>query len=63
MAYLPEVRLRRAHRTLLESDVSTVTGGTPLGFGNLGRFAAMHADRYRETPRETLRRNTFRRSA
>jgi AraC-like DNA-binding protein len=59
MAYLREVRLRRAHRTLLESDPSTVTVAAVAhqwGFTNLGRFAAVHAARYRETPTQTLRR-------
>jgi AraC-like DNA-binding protein len=66
MAYLREVRLRRAHQTLLRSDPSTVTVASVAyqwGFTNLGRFAAAHAARYRETPTETLRRRAFQRSA
>jgi AraC-like DNA-binding protein len=66
MAYLREVRLRRAHLSLLESDPSTVTVASVAyqwGFTNLGRFAAVHAARYRETPTETLRRRVFRRAA
>jgi AraC-like DNA-binding protein len=64
MAYLREVRLRRAHETLLRSDPSTVTVAAVAyqwGFTNLGRFAAAHAARYRETPTETLRRRVFHR--
>ena len=38
-------------------------GCLPWGFTNLGRFAAAYAARYRETPTETLRRGSFRRSA
>jgi transcriptional regulator GlxA family with amidase domain len=60
MSYLREVRLRRAHRTLLESDPSTVTVASVAydwGFTNLGRFAAAHAGRYNEPPAKTLRRS------
>lgn len=60
MAYLREVRLRRAHQTLLKSDPSAVTVASiayQWGFSNLGRFAAAHAARYGETPTETLRRS------
>ncbi|WP_172827647.1 AraC family transcriptional regulator [Mycobacterium colombiense] len=66
MAYLREVRLRRAHETLLRSDPSMVTVASVAyrwGFSNLGRFAAAHAARYRETPTETLRRRVVRRRA
>ncbi|ASW87016.1 MULTISPECIES: AraC family transcriptional regulator [Mycobacterium] len=66
MAYLREVRLRRAHEALLESDPSTATVASIAyrwGFSNLGRFAAAHAARYRETPTETLRRKVFHHSA
>jgi AraC-like DNA-binding protein len=59
MSYLREVRLRRAHQTLLESDPSTVTVASVAhswGFTNLGRFAAVHAARYLEPPVKTLRR-------
>jgi AraC-like DNA-binding protein len=58
MAYLREVRLHRAHQTLLASDPTTVTVASVAyrwGFTNLGRFAAAHANRYRETPAKTLR--------
>jgi AraC-like DNA-binding protein len=64
MAYLREVRLRRAHQALLRSDPSTVTVASVAyrwGFTNLGRFAAAHSARYRETPTETLRRRAFQR--
>jgi AraC-like DNA-binding protein len=60
MSYLREVRLRRAHQSLLESDPSTVTVASVAcdwGFTNLGRFAAAHAARYREQPAKTLRRS------
>ncbi|OMC25733.1 hypothetical protein A5739_22055 [Mycobacterium colombiense] len=60
MAYLREVRLRRAHQALLESDPSTATVASVAyrwGFSNLGRFAAAHTARYREPPVETLRRS------
>jgi AraC-like DNA-binding protein len=59
MSYLREVRLRRAHQTLLESDPSVVTVASVAfdwGFSNLGRFAAAHAGRYNEPPAKTLRR-------
>lgn len=59
MAYLREVRLRRAHQALLSSDPSAVTVASVAyqwGFSNFGRFAAAHAARYGETPIETLRR-------
>nr|WP_281173749.1 helix-turn-helix transcriptional regulator [Mycobacterium genavense] len=64
MAYLREVRLRRAHQALLRSDPSQVTVASVVyrwGFTNLGRFAAAHSARYRETPTETLRRKAFQR--
>ena len=59
MAYLREVRLRRAHRALLDSDPTTATVlsiANQWGFTNIGRFAAMHAARYGETPSTTLGR-------
>jgi AraC-like DNA-binding protein len=60
MTYLRDVRLRRAHQTLLDSDPSTVTVASVAyhwGFTNLGRFAAAHAARYSEPPVKTLRRS------
>ena len=65
MAYLREVRLRRAHQSLLESDPSTTSVASVAyhwGFTNLGRFAAAHTARYDEPPAATLRRRAFRRS-
>jgi AraC-like DNA-binding protein len=65
MAYLREVRLRRAHQGLLEADPSTTSVADVAyrwGFSNLGRFAAAHAARYDEPPAATLRRRAFRRS-
>lgn len=59
MSYLREVRLRRAHQTLLKADPSVVTVASVAydwGFTNLGRFAAAHAARYSEPPAKTLRR-------
>lgn len=66
MAYLREVRLRRAHQTLLESDPSTTTVTSVAhrwGFNHLGRFAAAHAGRYGEMPAETLHSSAFQRNA
>ncbi|CDO87361.1 AraC family transcriptional regulator [Mycobacterium triplex] len=60
MAYLRDVRLRRAHQMLLESDPARITVASVAyrwGFTNLGRFAAVHSARYRESPSETLRRS------
>ena len=65
MAYVREVRLRRAHQSLLESDPSTTSVASVAyrwGFSNLGRFAAAHTARYDEPPAVTLRRRAFRRS-
>lgn len=66
MAYLREVRLRRAHQDLLEADPTTTSVATiayQWGFTNLGRFAAAHTSRYDEPPATTLRRRVFRRTA
>lgn len=60
MAYLRQVRLRRAHQELLAADpsVETVTSiAMRWGYTNVGRFAAAHAARYGETPAATLRRS------
>lgn len=62
MAYLREVRLRRAHQALLESNPSRTTVKSiayQWRFLNQGRFAAMHTARYGETPSDSLRRNKF----
>ena len=60
MTYLRQVRLRRAHQQLLESDPSVETVASIAkrwGYSNPGRFAAAHASRYGETPAATLRRS------
>jgi AraC-like DNA-binding protein len=60
MTYLRQVRLRRAHLELLESDPSVETVASIAkrwGYSNPGRFAAAHATRYGETPAATLRRS------
>jgi AraC-like DNA-binding protein len=62
MAYLRDVRLRRAHRSLVDSDPSVTTVASiahQWGFTNLGRFAEAHAARYGEPPVATLRRTLF----
>jgi AraC-like DNA-binding protein len=59
MSYLRDVRLRRAHQELLESDPSVDMVSRIAyrwGFRNTGRFAAAHAARYGESPAVTLRR-------
>jgi AraC-like DNA-binding protein len=59
MAYLREVRLRRAHQDLEASDPSVDTVASIAfrwGFANLGRFASAYAARYGELPVMTLRR-------
>jgi AraC-like DNA-binding protein len=59
MAYLREVRLRRAHQQLQQSDPSVDTVASIVsrwGFSNQGRFAAAYAARYGEMPAVTLRR-------
>ena len=64
MAYLREVRLRRAHQSLLETDPSVTSVASVAyhwGFTNLGRFAAVHTARYDEPPAATLRRRASRR--
>nr|WP_231120026.1 helix-turn-helix domain-containing protein [Mycobacterium colombiense] len=62
MAYLREVRLRRAHQTLQDADPTEVTVSSVAyrwGFTNLGRFATAHANRYGETPSVTLHRRAY----
>jgi transcriptional regulator GlxA family with amidase domain len=59
MAYLRQVRLRRAHQELLASKPSVATVASIAkrwGYSNPGRFAAVHAARYGESPADTLRR-------
>lgn len=60
LEYLRQVRLRRAHDSLLGSDPSTATVGDiahQWGFTNPSRFAAAHIARYGERPSVTLRRS------
>jgi transcriptional regulator GlxA family with amidase domain len=62
MAYLREVRLRRAHQILLHSDPSTVTVSSVAyrwGFTNPGSFSRRAYTRYGETPVVTLSRRYF----
>lgn len=59
MAYLREVRLRRAHQELQAADPSVDTVASIAfrwGFANLGRFAAAYAAHYGERPAMALRR-------
>ena len=63
MAYVRQVRLRRAHQQLLESDPSIETVSSIAlrwGFTNPGRFAAQHAARYGESPSISLHRRAHR---
>ena len=65
MSYLRQVRLRRAHQDLLQSDPSLETVESIAlrwGFTNPGRFAAAHAARYGENPAQTLRRSRYARA-
>jgi len=60
--FLREVRLRRAHQNLLESNPSTTSVASVAykwGFTNLGRFAAAHTACYDEPPAATLRRRVL----
>lgn len=59
MAYVREVRLRRAHRMLLEADPDDIRVqdvATYLGFLHLGRFSTTYRERFGETPSTTLSR-------
>ncbi|MFD3519086.1 AraC family transcriptional regulator [Streptomyces sp. NPDC058653] len=58
MAYVREVRLRRAHHDLRNADPlvdSVAAVAHRWGFHHLGRFAAAHEARYGQTPLKTLR--------
>ncbi|MFF3755249.1 AraC family transcriptional regulator [Streptomyces sp. NPDC002018] len=58
MAYVREVRLRRAHEELRAADPfaeSVAAVARRWGFRHLGRFAAAHEARYGQTPLKTLR--------
>jgi AraC-like DNA-binding protein len=60
IAYLRQVRLRRAHQELLAADPSVETVASIAkrwGYTNPGRFAAAHAARYGEAPASTLDRS------
>jgi AraC-like DNA-binding protein len=62
MAYLQQVRLRRAHQDLLAADPSVETVAEIArrwGYTNAGRFAAAHSARYGEPPLSTLRRSAI----
>ena len=59
MAYLRQVRLRRAHEALLaaDRDATTVRAvAVGLGILHLGRFAAAYREAFGESPSETLNR-------
>ena len=54
---LREVRLRRAHQSLLESDPSVTSVASiayQWGFTNFGRFAAAHKAMFGQTPLHVL---------
>jgi AraC-like DNA-binding protein len=58
LAYLRDVRLRRAHEDLRTADpvADTVASiAQRWGFGHLSRFAAAHEAKYGQTPLRTLR--------
>lgn len=58
MAYVREVRLRRAHEELRAADPFTESVAAVArrwGFRHLGRFAAAHEAAYGQTPSRTLR--------
>ena len=62
MGYVRDVRLRRVHETLLESDPAAATVAAVAhqwGFTHHGRFAASYTARYGERPATTLHRNRF----
>lgn len=59
MAYLQQVRLRRARERLREASPTTTTVAavaSGLGVSHLGRFAAAYRRAFGELPSETLRR-------
>jgi AraC-like DNA-binding protein len=61
MAYLRQVRLRRAREALQAADRDATTVGAvalSLGILHLGRFAAAYRDAYGEAPSDTLNRPT-----
>jgi len=58
MAFVKEMRLRRAREMLVRTDLSPSVTETALacGFTNLGHFARDYFKRFGERPSETLRR-------
>jgi AraC-like DNA-binding protein len=62
MAYLREVRLRRAHEDLRAADPTTTTVSSIAhrwAFTHLGRFAAVYEAAYGEQPARTLRASRY----
>jgi AraC-like DNA-binding protein len=62
LAWLRDVRLRRAHEDLRAADPSADTVASVArrwGFGHLGRFAAAHEAKYGQTPLRTLRATRY----
>jgi AraC-like DNA-binding protein len=60
MAYLRDIRLRRAHADLIAADPAVTTVASVArrwGFPHLGRFSARHAAAFGELPKATLRRS------
>jgi AraC-like DNA-binding protein len=58
MAYVREIRLRRAHNDLRSAHPSHTTVAAIAhrwGFAHLGRFATAHKETYGQTPHQTLR--------
>lgn len=58
MQYVARARLERAHVELCDAEPGTTTVAavaTRWGFGNFGRFAAAHVERYGCTPSSVLR--------
>lgn len=58
MAYLRDVRLRQAHRLLLEGnqDTSVIDVAMRCGFASFGHFARRYRERFGELPSTTLAR-------
>jgi AraC-like DNA-binding protein len=58
MAYVREIRMRRAHEDLLAADPDSTTAteiAARWGFAHYGRFAAAYAERFGRPPGKTLR--------
>jgi AraC-like DNA-binding protein len=59
MAYLRDIRLRRAHQALEQTSPDTTTVqavASRFGLFHMGRFSAAYRARFEESPSETLRR-------